>query len=173
MSKQTIKDAIAQNITGQGNQIDQSGQLGNILNAMVDEIPAPAPAQEQADWNESDNNSPAYIKNKPDLSVPILEVMNFDIGDVDTLEQLYPYIKLNGQNITSLQELTALQNKFFLVTRRGYNDGLRAVQFSATSNQIYLQAGVITSSFGGAGLEVYMNLYLDSISYSSILFNEI
>lgn len=39
MSKQTIKEAIAKNITGQGNQVDLSGQLGTILDAIVDALP--------------------------------------------------------------------------------------------------------------------------------------
>lgn len=72
MSKQTIKEAIAKNLAGQGNQIDISGQLPAILGAMVDEMPEP---QVQADWNQSDNTKPDYIKNKPVVAKAPLHVV--------------------------------------------------------------------------------------------------
>ena len=70
MSKETIKAAIAAKIAGQGTQVDAGGGLAPILNDIIDEIPAPAPAQEQSDWNEADTESPAYIKNKPSIPSP-------------------------------------------------------------------------------------------------------
>lgn len=39
MTKQEIKTAVAANIAGQGNQIDISGKMAAILNAIVDNIP--------------------------------------------------------------------------------------------------------------------------------------
>lgn len=39
MTKAEIKASILSNIVGQGNQVDISGKIGNILNAIVDLIP--------------------------------------------------------------------------------------------------------------------------------------
>lgn len=46
------------------NYVDES--VVSAINVITGIIPE---AQEQADWNESDNTEPSYIKNKPDLSV--------------------------------------------------------------------------------------------------------
>lgn len=39
MTKAEIKSLILANIVGQGNQVDISGKIGNILNAIIDLIP--------------------------------------------------------------------------------------------------------------------------------------
>ena len=106
MDKQQIKDLIAQNITGQGNQVDISGKLAAILDAIVDEIPAPAPAQEQSDWNEANTDSPAYIKNKP--VTHILEVLSTTPTDESESEaDALARLKLDGATPTK-EQLAAL-----------------------------------------------------------------
>ena len=64
MTKDQIKQAVADKIVGQGNQVDISGALGNILIDTVDNIPE---AQVQSDWNQADDTKADYIKNKPSI----------------------------------------------------------------------------------------------------------
>lgn len=65
-TKDQLKEVIQQKLEGQYNQLDLEGVLPGVLKDTLDLIPEVTP-QVQSDWNEADAESPAFIKNKPEI----------------------------------------------------------------------------------------------------------
>lgn len=71
MNKQQIEELIDAKVAGQGSAIDVGGALPTIMKETLNLIPEGG-EQVQADWTESDAESPAFIKNKP--TIPAAQV---------------------------------------------------------------------------------------------------
>lgn len=77
------KDIVA-GLAGKADQaaFDSLATAFTIVAAKVGTIENGAQKNVQADWNEANNGSNSFIKNKPNISNPFLHKDKYDIGDV-------------------------------------------------------------------------------------------
>lgn len=68
MNKQEIQALIDAKIAGQGSAIDVGGALPTILHEILEM--AAGGENVQSNWDETDNQSPQYIQNKPNIPAP-------------------------------------------------------------------------------------------------------
>lgn len=86
MDRNQIQALIDEKIAGQGNQVDAGGALAEILSQILNL--AAAGANVQSDWNESSDDNPAFIKNKP--TIPAAQIQSDWAQDND---EALDYIK--------------------------------------------------------------------------------
>lgn len=145
MTKEEIKALIASQFTGQGNQIGiGEGGLEKVLNAIVDALPG---AGTQA--------------------LPVLEVTPFDQDDVTTEAELLAKFKLNGEAISSIEDLFALAGTTFIIKHEDYYG------YPCLSLNEHSDSGKALTIIAGTNYKDYgvFEIFISEIEYSASYVN--
>ena len=180
MTKEEIKALVAQKIAGQGMMVDAGGGLPTILDAIIDLIPE-VPAPYVLPIASADTLGGVKVGNNLSIdedgklsaqggALPILNVTTFHQGDVTTLEQFYTKIKLNGENITSLDDIIALKGKSFIITEQDEQQYYVSYTY-ITQGYIVIVAGVVIPDEIQA--QIYIDINTNDISLSAISIFEV
>ena len=145
---------VIANPTLAGTEGDLTGiQIGDVKY----KIPSGGSAQVQANWNETDTDSPAYIQNKP--TIPAAQVQsNWNETDTDSPAYIknkptIPHIYLHSFMI-SFQDTS--NSYFFRVYGIIYNNNNNDVDLSAIKTYILsMTRGTLASAEGNLGVSGY------------------
>ena len=103
ITDQTINDSIDNYIENSGKQLS-TNDFTNSLKDKLNGIAAGAEQNVQSDWNVTDTNSDAFIKNKPTIPSKVSQLTNdsgFLTAETDPVFKASPAYNITGENITS------------------------------------------------------------------------
>jgi len=155
-SLENINESLEDKVSKDGNKVLSTNDFTTAYMNKLDGIAANAEVNVQADWNETNTSSDAYIKNKPTIPNAVI---------VDTATSTTSTNPLQNKVITN--ELNAILDNTKLIQSGGYGfiagrnatgdgggasigDGAKALGGGAS-------VGLGTSSAGGAAIGMYAN----------------